>query len=220
MFYGVMLLSGALWTLAYLLILRQGYLDRTYGMPLAALGANISWEFVFSFVYPPHSIQHPVNIVWFCLDLLIVLQTLGFGPREFPDLSRPLFYATFALMVAIALPTIILMSRTFGDYDGAYSAFGQNLMMSALFIAMLYNRRSLRGQSLPIALCKLFGTAAASFAFYFYSTDYSGSPLLTFLYLAIFALDLLYTLLVLAATRMRPAGKAPTRRAHTENRSR
>ena len=26
-----------LWTLTYLLIIRQGFLDRTYGMPLAAL---------------------------------------------------------------------------------------------------------------------------------------------------------------------------------------
>lgn len=36
-FDGILVGSGVLWTLTYLLIIRQGFLDRTYGMPLAAL---------------------------------------------------------------------------------------------------------------------------------------------------------------------------------------
>jgi hypothetical protein len=44
--------SGVLWTITYLLIIRRGVLDRTYGMPLVALCANLSWEFIFSFVFP------------------------------------------------------------------------------------------------------------------------------------------------------------------------
>src|SRR5215208_8477788 len=35
-FDGILVGSGVLWTLTYLLIIRQGFLDRTYGMPLAA----------------------------------------------------------------------------------------------------------------------------------------------------------------------------------------
>jgi hypothetical protein len=44
------------------------------------------------------------------------------------------------------------MTYEFDDWDGAYSAFGQNLLMSVLFITMLYARRSLRGQSVSIAI--------------------------------------------------------------------
>lgn len=50
MFDTLMLGSGAFWTLTYVLMIRRGFVDRTYGMPLVALGANVSWEFIFSFL--------------------------------------------------------------------------------------------------------------------------------------------------------------------------
>ena len=61
-FDAIMVGCGMLWTLAYLLIIRQGFLDRTYGMPLAALCVNLSWELVFAFVYPHDLPQRAVNI--------------------------------------------------------------------------------------------------------------------------------------------------------------
>src|SRR3712207_6737729 len=87
--------SGVLWTLAYLLIIRQGFLDRTYGMPLVALCANISWEFIFAFVYPHDLPQGAVNVVWFSLDVVILFQLLLYGPREFAGLSKRLFLYRF-----------------------------------------------------------------------------------------------------------------------------
>ena len=32
-------------------MIRRGFLDNTYAMPLVAL-CNVSWEFIFSFLYP------------------------------------------------------------------------------------------------------------------------------------------------------------------------
>jgi len=52
MFDILLVSSGVLWTVTYLLIIRRGFLDHTYGMPLVALCANLSWEFIFSFVFP------------------------------------------------------------------------------------------------------------------------------------------------------------------------
>jgi hypothetical protein len=49
MFDALMLGSGTFWALAYVLIIRRGFLDETYGMPFVALCANVSWEFIFSF---------------------------------------------------------------------------------------------------------------------------------------------------------------------------
>jgi hypothetical protein len=83
--------SGVLWTITYLLIIRRGFLDRTYGMPLVALCANLSWEFIFSFLFPHGPLQRPVNVVWFSLDLIILYQLLRYGPREFARLSKKLF---------------------------------------------------------------------------------------------------------------------------------
>lgn len=201
MFDALMLGSGAFWTLTYVLIIRRGFADRTYGMPLVTLCANVSWEFIFSFLYPHGPIQRPVDIVWFSLDLVILFQLLRYGPREFPDLSKRTFYAMFGLALTTSFCAVLSVTHEFGDWDGAYSAFGQNLLMSVLFVAMLYSRGLPRGQSLSIALTKTLGTGLASVAFYLYSPLSEGSVLLPFLYVAILVFDLIYVAAMVRAQR-------------------
>jgi hypothetical protein len=193
--------SGLLWTITYLLIIRRGFLDHTYGMPLVALCANLSWEFVFSFVFPHGPVQRPVNIVWFSLDLIILYQLLRFGPGEFPRLPKKLFYGMVALALSAAFFAVVSITLEFEDFDGAYSAFGQNLMMSVLFIVMLHNRESSRGQSRSIAITKMGGTSLASVAFLFFSVGYERSVLLPVLYCSILLFDALYVALIFYATR-------------------
>jgi hypothetical protein len=206
-FDAIMVGCGVLWTLAYLLIIRQGFLDRTYGMPLAALCANLSWEFIFAFVYPHDLPQRIVNVVWFSFDLVILVQLLLYGPREFSDMPRRLFYAACALALVTALGAVLTITLQFDDFDGAYSAFGQNLMMSVLFVTMLYTRRSMRGQSVSIAALKMGGTALASFAFYFFNSDYESSVLLPFLYVAILVFDGVYVGATVALARRERGAK-------------
>jgi hypothetical protein len=200
-FDAIMVGSGVLWTLAYLLMIRRSFLDRTYGMPLVALCANLSWEFIFSFVYPHDLPQRAVNVVWFSFDLVVLLQLLLYGPREFAGLPRRAFYAVLALALATSFGAVLALTLEFDDFDGVYSAFGQNLMMSVLFIAMLRSRGSLRGQSVGIALLKLGGTALASFAFYFHNPDYAGSVLLPFLYVTTLIFDGIYAGAVIVRSR-------------------
>jgi hypothetical protein len=191
MFTLLMLGSGIFWTATYILIIRRSFLDHTYGMPLVALCANISWEGIFSFIYPPFIIQHVVNLVWFALDTVIFIQLLRYGPREFADLSKRAFYGVCSLTLLTGFGAVFLTTIEFHD-SGVYSAFGQNLMMSVLFLMMLYRRRSLRGQSFSIALCKLLGTAFASLAFFLFSSLSHRSVLLPFLYVTIFIYDVIY----------------------------
>ena len=207
-FDAIMVGSGVLWTLAYLLIIRRGFLDRTYGMPLVALCANLSWEFIYSFVYPHDLPQRAVNVVWLSFDLVILIQLLLYGPREFADLPRRLFYAAFALALATAFGAVLAVTLEFDDFDGAYSAFGQNLMMSILFLTMLYSRGSLRGQSVSIAALKMCGTALASFAFFFFNPDYDSSILLPFLYAAILIFDGAYVGAAVAFARREQGPRA------------
>lgn len=202
MFDALMLGCGASWTLAYALIIRRGFLDQTYGMPLVALCANISWEFIFSLVYPHGPVQRPVNIVWFSLDLVVLCQLLKYGPREFADLSNRTFYAMFGLALTTSFCAVLAVTREFGDWDGAYSAFGSNLLMSVLFVAMLRARGSPRGQSVPIALFKMLGTGLASAAFYLYSPLSEGSVLLPFLYVVTLMFDLVYVVAMVWTQRL------------------
>jgi hypothetical protein len=201
MFTLLMLGSGIFWTATYLLIIRRSFLDHTYGMPLVALCANISWECIFSFIYPPAIIQHVVDLVWFSLDVVIFLQLLRFGPREFTDLSKRVFYALCGLALVTSFGVVLLMTISFHD-SGVYSAFGQNLMMSVLFLTMLYRRRSLRGQSMSIAVCKLLGTACASLAIFLFSSLSHQLIVLPFLYVAIFVYDSIYVGMVYRQQRV------------------
>lgn len=200
MFNLLMLGSGLLWTVAYLLIIRQGFRDRTYGMPLVALCANLSWEFIFAVVHPHGMPQRAVNFVWFGFDLLIAWQLLRFGPSEW-DLEPWAFRSLFGLSLVLAFGGVLLVTYEFENWSGAYAAFGQNLMMSALFIDMFRRRHNLRGQSSAIAACKLGGTLLASLAFYFLTETGATSRLLQYCFVSIFVLDLFYLLLVVRATR-------------------
>lgn len=184
--------GGLFWSMAYILIIIRGLKDKTYGMPLFALCANISWEFIFSFIIPNTKPQLYINYSWIILDIFIMMEFLKFGKHEFPDLSKKQFYTVFLLALATIFGLILSITYEFNDREGSYAAFGDNLFMSILFIAMLFRRENLRGQSIYIAIFKMLGTAFISISFYLYEPIAQGSVLLPFLFISIFVYDLIY----------------------------
>jgi hypothetical protein len=191
--------SGALWSITYLLIIKRGFQDKACGMPMAALCLNISWEFIFSFVYPHHGVQLYINIAWFLLDAVIVGQFLRYESARRPaGLSAPFFYAAFLSILATSFLTVLLVTREFENWSGSYAAFGQNLLMSVLFIHMLQNRKDLAGQSLYIGLAKMAGTFCASALVFVYAAD---SALTVFFAWTILFFDLAYVAMYVAKSR-------------------
>ena len=61
MYTELMIIGGIFWSLTYILIIRRGFIEKTYGMPLIALCANISWEAIFSFLHPHSPPQLYIN---------------------------------------------------------------------------------------------------------------------------------------------------------------
>jgi hypothetical protein len=201
MYDTLMIVGGLFWSITYILIIRRGFKDKTYGMPLAALCANISWEGIFSFIYPHSPPQLYINYIWFLIDVVIVMQFVKYGRSEFPSLSKKKFIAMFLFALLTFFGLVFSITREFNDLQGAYAAFGQNLMMSVLFIVMLLNRNDLRGQSIFIALFKMLGTAISSIAFYLYQPISQGSFILPFLFISIFIYDLIYVTLMYQKSR-------------------
>jgi hypothetical protein len=186
--------SGICWTLVYLLLIRRGFLEKTYGMPLAALCANISWEFIFSFILLVEPPQNYVNLVWFVFDLVIVFQFLRYGPSTVDDtFPKPFFYPGFLVALVVAFFGVLTMSYEFKDFIGKYTAFSQNLMMSILFVVMLFRRKSAKGQSMYIAILKMIGTLLPSILFFLRDPS---APFMDYLYISIFGFDLLYAVLL------------------------
>lgn len=193
MFTEIMMIGGLFWSATYILIIRRGFKEKTFGMPMVALCANISWEAIFAFVTPHGAPQLYVNYIWFALDAVIVFQFLKYGKKEFPKFSKWQFFSAFAIGIAIAAPMILAINYEFEDTSGAYAAFGQNLMMSILFVSWLSNRKGVDGQSVYIALFKMIGTGLSSLAFFTYRPIAQDSNLLQFLFVAILVFDVIYT---------------------------
>jgi hypothetical protein len=213
--------SGLLWTLVYVLILRQGLRDKSCGMPFGALCMNIMWEFLYTFVFPPCSfrvLSLLINFTWFALDVGILItwwlywrndRLKGMAPK-----SGPLWLA-LGLVSAVTLLIGIQVQFNGGMQlecppgspppgtvpPGGITGFLQNFMMSALFVYMLMLRNSTAGQSLAIALSKQLGTALASL--YFYMSGITGFFWIG-LYILIFVWDSVYTVMMMRS-RGKPA---------------
>jgi hypothetical protein len=217
------IVGAIFWFFAYIFIIRRDNLDKSCGMPFAALCANISWEIIFSFVYPetacgtadplkaltysplsrgisPGALgQEIVNIIWFVLDVFIVITYLRFGRRDFTPLVPqrlfiPSFVAVFAMSMIIVGTSVVALN----DCIGLYSAFGMNLLMSVLFPIVLLQRASVRSQSFYIALFKMLGTLG--FSLHFFSLN-PNDAFMNSQYILIFLFDLLYTVMIYQACK-------------------
>ncbi|MGO4185745.1 hypothetical protein AB4Z17_31885 [Paenibacillus sp. TAF43_2] len=177
------------WTIVYILVIYKGFKDQACGMPLACICANITWEFLFTFIMPFHPLQQIGTLVWFLLDCIILLQFLYYSKGTYP--KRVIHASVFALLM-IAFLLHYGMAVEFHDKMGIYSAFGINLLMSILFIRMLMIK-DLKGQSLSIAYFKMIGTLFASILCF---SLFPQSLLLFIMYVLILVLDIVYILLV------------------------
>jgi len=60
-------------------------------------------------------------------------------------------------------------------FPQTFTAFVQNLIMSVLFLTMLFSRKNAEGQSMYIAIFKLLGTFLAALAAYVIDPTYKGA---------------------------------------------
>jgi hypothetical protein len=167
------------WFVAYAGIINRGFVDQTFGMPIAALAANLSWEFVYGFLLDPlGDYIHVLSIPAFIIDLVIAWQAWKFGPRDFTSpFIRKHFHSILGGAIAFAMPAMYLSFVEFNDPDGEYTGFGINLMMSILYIALMERRDSIAGQSMYVALAKWAGTFLAWLATALTVTTSKAEPL-------------------------------------------
>ena len=113
------LISGISWTIVYIDLIRRGFKDKTYGMPLFALAFNIAWEFIFGFLVGGEvSLQKVVNAVWFLFDAVIVYTYFKYGRKDFPKTAdRFLSPGVWRQLRSPSSPFIsrTLNSKTFGE---------------------------------------------------------------------------------------------------------
>jgi hypothetical protein len=191
LYYVLTLISGISWTIVYLAIIYRGFKDRTYGMPFFALALNLTWEFLYSFLFGGDaSLQLVINVIWFAFDLVILYTYFRYGRSEFPASVDPKWFVPWSILaLVVGFVTQYFTALEFPGLPGAmYSAFVINLVMSILFIGMLVRRTGVEGQSMGVAVFKWLGTAAPTLLFYLVS----GSKLVLALGVLVFVFDLIY----------------------------
>lgn len=156
--------SGICWSIVYIESIRIGFQQKTYAMPLFALGLNIVWEGLYAFtdIFIRQSIgaQAIANACWFVLDCVIVYTYFKFGKSECRTETERRFFVPWSLLAfAACLVLQLLFYYWFGNVEGEkYAAYLQNVAMSLLYLSMLKERKSDKGQSMIIAVCKCIGT--------------------------------------------------------------
>lgn len=156
---------GALgfWVLVYILMIRRGLKDKSYGMPMVALCLNVAWETYYSFFSVEQMANRVVNGMYLATDLGVLWTCWRYGPEDFPSrLLRK--YFRFFIVAALVCGFILIrqFALSFHDNYGAFSASFTTLLLSVLLVGMLLRRDSVRGQSLYIGLFILLGNTCGA----------------------------------------------------------
>jgi hypothetical protein len=202
--FNSLLLSGVLLgAFTYILIVRQAFKDKTFGMPMIMACANLSGDFICSFIYPPSPLEKSINMFWLLFDITFIFQYLKYGQDEFPQkLPKQLFYPHFILVITLSYLLTLCVIDTFfqADYSNGFKFIGlaDNFIMSILFCSMFLKRNNLKGQSIYIAFFKLLASICVALAFCLFS---SMSPLLYLCVVGFCTFDFIYFVLVYQENR-------------------
>lgn len=204
-YLGCDIVSGLCWTLAYILIIRRGALDKAHGMPLWALALNFAWEFNYSFVTPCPMPQRAINIVWCIFDAVILIHFFKYCKVDYPTLKPKQMYPLVVLAFVVCWVTVVMFQFEFwpsapADYPlgmgRAYSAWGMDVSMAIIFVYFIIRRDGMLGQSLYIALCMFIGNVAAAIPFIIYQhAGVPGVPALGFFFPFAFACAFLFNII-------------------------
>lgn len=192
-------LGCALWFVVYAVTIYSIYKNKFCEIPAWVVCANISWEFLKSFIFLTDMGKF-YNIAyagWFFLDLYILYGAYRYGDKL---VFTPAIKKYFKLILSFNFISwfailYFMMYLKYDDVVGALSAFVINIVISVLYNYVILNVDSkyLNNFSYTVAWTKMFGTA---FVGVFAAIHWQGNYLLVSLGVIIFILDLCYTLLL------------------------
>ena len=167
------------WSVAYIECIRIGFRDKTYCVPLFAIGLNFTWELSTMIMFVVNGITNIFSYVllstWLILDCGIIYTYMKFGENEIENLplrkslkkikvgTGKLHYIRALFLLPVWGGLIVFCVNCYDNWLD-YFPYVDNLIMSILFLLMLHVRKSLRGQSISIAICKCAGSLFAIIA--------------------------------------------------------
>ena len=201
----------ALWLVAYVLAIVQGFRQKTYGVPMVAITLNFTWEFLAAFAWDePVLLWRIGDVLWMLIDGVIVFQLFRFGrARQSVPEIRDAYVPVLVALFLSALVGQYTFTRYFGDGLGFEDAYVISIVMGSLFITMYFARREHGDLAYGVAWTKWLGTGLTSLALYFilprfypHRTSYG---FMYFAYVLCFVLDGTYVALLARGRRTKAA---------------
>ncbi len=160
------------WVVAYAVLVWEIRKKKFVEMPAYVAGANIGWEFVWSFIYHPDTgLLYAMSYqAAFLLDCFIFYSVLRYGTKQPMQAETRKHFKIFAI---INFCFWILFSYTYRNegYDtmiGANSGYIINVILSLQCLFMLFQTKDTGRFSMLLAWCRMLGTGLISVSMFIF----------------------------------------------------
>jgi hypothetical protein len=154
------------WVVFYAVVVREIIRKKFVEIPAPSVVTNISWEFVWSFLFSPD--MGVVFVwgyrVWFVLDIFITYSLFRYGDKQ---VNNPILKRYFRPAVAVGIAVWMLgiyffVAQGYDTPTGLISGYILNVIIAALYILLILRHPNLSDFSYIVAWSKMLGTAIAS----------------------------------------------------------
>ncbi|KPM47627.1 transmembrane-type terpene cyclase [Jiulongibacter sediminis] len=163
------------WVVAYVVLVWEIRKKKFVEMPAYVAGANIGWEFVWSFIYHPDTgLLYALSyIAAFFLDCYIFWATLKYGTKQPMNEDAKKHFVLFCLINFGFWILFTYFHRTEG-YDttiGANSGYIINVILSLQCLFLLFQTKDTSKFSLLLAWSRMLGTGLISVSMFIFYAD-------------------------------------------------
>lgn len=186
------------WVGAYAILVWEIRKKKFVEMPAYVAGANIGWEFVWSFFYHPNTgLLYALSYqAAFLLDCYIFYAVLRYGTKQPMNAESKKYFLPFCIINFVFWILFSYTYRTEG-YDtliGANSGYIINVILSLQCLILLFQTADTKEFSLLLGLCRLLGTGFITVSLFYF---YPNSRFVQLLGVSCFAVDSVYNYVLL-----------------------
>lgn len=178
------------WVLAYAILVLEIRKKKFVEMPAYVAGANIGWEFVWSFIYHPntgmlYSLSYQAA---FLLDCFIFYSVLRYGTKQPMNPETKKHFVLFSLInfVFWILFSYTYMKEGYDTLIGANSGYIINVILSLQCVFLLFQTKDTARFSMLLAWSRMLGTGLITVSMFIF---YPENQFVQLLGVACFLLD-------------------------------
>ena len=155
------------WVLAYWEIIVNIKKYKYVDMPIIAGTANIVWEFLWAFVFVIN--MGPAAVwgvrIWFAMDVAINIGLIRYASKQMiiPEFKKHSFIIYCFLIASWSALLYFFVTMKLDNGVGGVTAMLSNLVMSILYIIMVFRKPDLWRIRVKTAWYKFIGTGCISF---------------------------------------------------------